>query len=254
MRIRIVIFFAVLSVFSSLFPLEAWGKWEFVNPSDIEIRISPDREDVFAGTTATFTITIRNKTDKKVTIYYPTGQRWDMAAYHDKMQIWRWSQGMDWAETPHSIDIRPDFPEKFKISWRTVDRAGGPLPQGLYRVQGMVMTVPRHLVSNMTDIHLLPPKAVNQGVMKVKPGQTFKIEFPRWAVKDYEIDWRAQYVYNDNRVEPIQIQKNEGTITWFFRACRRGHVVIHFFGKYPTMEDSYSLERRTYKIDIVEKD
>lgn len=239
----------LLTLFNA--PSEAWRKWEYVQPSDIDITIRPDKPEVVSGEIATFTITIRNKTDKPVSVYFPTGQRWDMAAYHDEVQIWRWSQGLRWEEAPHSIDIRPGFPESYKLAWRTVDRGNSPIPHGLYRVQGMVMTKPRYLVSNMSEIHLLPPRHPNAGVIRVKLDQIFKIEVPRY--EGYlEIDWQPQYVYNDNRISMIQIQRVGNKIIHYFKATRRGHVVVHMHGFFPEKEQIRSLERRTYRIEIAD--
>lgn len=67
-------------------------KWEFIRsgqPADNRLcRYTRDhrRPDRY------FRDNTRNRTDKTVNIPYETGQQWDMAVYHDRTQIFRWSQ------------------------------------------------------------------------------------------------------------------------------------------------------------------
>ncbi|EKD81686.1 MAG: hypothetical protein ACD_39C01690G0002, partial [uncultured bacterium] len=76
---------------------ESYRKWEFVNPASLKITIEPEKPEIVAGTIATFTVTVRNRTNHVVKIHYPTGQQWDLATYHGNTQIYRWSQGYTWA-------------------------------------------------------------------------------------------------------------------------------------------------------------
>ncbi|MFZ2960831.1 MAG: BsuPI-related putative proteinase inhibitor [Candidatus Ozemobacteraceae bacterium] len=230
-------------------PLEAWRQWEYVNPSDVEIRVVPDSYEVVAGETATFTIRVRNRTDKAVSIPFATGQRWDLSAWHEGVQIWRWSNGLRWAEAPHSISIRAGDTETFRLPWATTDRVGMPLPQGVYGVQGMVMTSPRFLISNLADIRLLPPKLVRGDVIKVKCGTTFAIDVPNLKDDD-EIAWRVEYDLDDNRISAMTSLDSVTTKTLRFRADRPGHTIMHLFGYPPTKNYPRSIERRTYRIEV----
>lgn len=224
-------------------------KWEFVNPRDLEITIRPAKTELFAGELATFTISVRNRSDKPVTIPFATGQRWDMAAFHDTLQIWRWSQGLAWVDTRHSLEIPGRTSETYQLSWWTIDRQGSPLPQGIYRVQGMLMTEPRYLVSNMANIRLLPPRAPHKGTLQVRTGQIFEIEVPRYEGKR-ELHWKFQWEYNDNRLFFLKQMRTLERVILYFRADRRGHVILHLFGHPMFRQVPESVERQTYRIEI----
>ena len=236
-------------------PVSAWRQWEYVNPDDLEITIKPGRTELPAGEEVSFTITVRNKTDKNVRVDFATGQRWDLATYHFTTQIWQYSNGMRWEEALHSIEIRPDRPEKFTLSWKTVDRVGMPLGQGDYKAQGMVTCLPRSLVSNMCMIRLLPPKNLSfrKDVIKVVMGQTFEIKVPRY-LNEVEVDWRPDFDYNDNRIAEVIYRKSAQETTWVFRADRPGHVILHLWGYVPFRGQWRSKERRSWRVEVAPYD
>jgi hypothetical protein len=95
----------------------SWRKWEYVNPNHIEIKAWPDKKEIISGETATFTIQLRNRTDKTIDIFYPTGLRWDYAVYHEDLQIYRWSQGLEWRDAPHTIPLRPGERGSLLTAW-----------------------------------------------------------------------------------------------------------------------------------------
>lgn len=231
-------------------PSSALRKWEYVNPRDLEIRIAPETAEVTAGETATFTITIRNRTDKSVDLPFATGQRFDLAVWHNEWQIYRWSQGKRWAEAPHSIPIRPRFPETFQLTWKTTDRILCPLPQGIYKVVGMVMTQPRFLMSNAARIRLVPPKIVPGQLVKVRLMQAFELDLPLF-LDQKAVQWEIDYEYNDNRIDLHSERRTERTVTYTFIAKRAGHVVMHLYAR-PLFQDlGRGLERRTYRVEVV---
>ncbi len=227
----------------------AWRKWEHVNPADLEVRLVADQPEIVAGETGTFTLILRNRTDKPVSIDFATGQRWDLAVYHGNVQIWQLSNGLQWIESPHSISVRPGEPEIVKMSWTSIDRVGMPLPQDVYRAQALVMCSPRHLVSNKCQFRLLPPKNTGQGVTRVPVGKHFEIVLPRF-LDGVEVDWRPDYDYNDNRVSEIEYRKTAKETIWTLRADRPGHVNLHMYGFVPFREQMRSKERRSYRIEV----
>ncbi len=277
-----IFLFLIISLFipSSGF---AWRKWEFINPSDVQITIRTMTPEIVAGEIATFTISVRNRTDKPIAIPFPTGQRWDMAAFHEGTQIWRWSQvyyippvkriykyfawedrkitsmydkdnkRKRWEESLHTVEINPGASESYQMGWRTIDRNGAPLPQGIYRVEGTVMTIPRHLVSNMVDVRLLPPKNPNKGIIKVKLGATFQIELPQF-IDNNEITWQVQYIFNDNRIREVSERRIDKKVLKVFRTERRGHVIMHFYGHSVFKDQTISYERQTFRIEIFEEE
>lgn len=234
-------------------PAAAWRKWEHVQPHDLEITLRPDIPEVVAGDVATFTLKIRNRADKTVDIRFETGQRWDLAAFHDNTQIWRWSNMLRWEDAPHSIPIRTDRPETASLGWRTVDRNGVPLPQGIYKVQGMVMCTPRALVTNTVAIRLLPPVERRLDTTKVKIGSFFEVRVPRF-VKDRQVRWEIDYDYNDNRIDPVERRSDDKDEIITFVAKRVGHVTVHLYEHPEFQHADSSLERRTFRVDVVETD
>ncbi len=228
---------------------QSWRKWEFINPADLQITIVPEAEEIIAGKTATFTITIRNRTDKTVNIPYETGQQWDLAAYHERTQIFRWSQGMTWADAPHAIPLKTGETRSETLTWDTIDRNGLPLPQGVYNVQGMVMTRPRYLVSNDCRIRLLPAEIKKGEIIEAKLNQVFEIEVPRYS-GNQELAWQIDYVYNDNRISVHRIEKMDNKMIIYFHPKRVGHVTFHLFAHHDTQNASVSLERRTFRVEV----
>ncbi len=223
--------------------------WEFINPADIEIKAWPEKKEIFAGDCATFTIQLRNRTDKTVSIFYPTGQRWDYAVYHEGMQIYRWSQGLHWEEAPHSVPLRPGQPITWQMCWQSRDRLNRNLPQGVYRLHAMVMTRPRYLVSNTFSIRLLPPDIKKTEIIEVNVNSFFEIELPRFdSIR--ELDWQIMYEYNDNRIAIHHVKKRENKLILIFKAKRVGHVNFHLYGRDSERKFSESMERRSYRIEV----
>jgi hypothetical protein len=244
---RFLILCFLLLCFSST--ANAWRKWEHINPSDLEVKITPQTREIVSGKTATFTISIRNKTDKTIKVFFPTGQRWDLAVFHNDMQIYRWSQGYYWQEAPHSVPIKSGEKMTHKLSWEAIDRLGRPLPQDIYRIQGMVMTKPRHLVTNKCSIRLLPPEIKKTEIIKAKLGEFFEIKLPRYSNRK-SIIWKILYHYNDNRVALHRLEKEAKTTILTFKAKRVGHVVFDLYAYLDSQNFSKSIERRTYRIEV----
>ena len=247
----LILFTALGAVMPS--PAAAWRKWEHVQPHDLEITLRSDTPEVVAGEVATFTINVRNRTDKTVDIRFETGQRWDLAAFHNATQIWRWSNMLRWEDAPHSIPIRTDRPETATLCWRTVDRNGAPLPQGVYKVQGMVMCEPRALVTNAVAIRLLPPVERRLDTMKVKIGSHFEVKVPRF-VRDRQVRWEIDYDDNDNRIDPVERRSDDKDEIITFVAKRVGHVTVRLYEHPEFKHADSSLERRTFRVEVVESD
>lgn len=246
---RTLLFIVICILLSCSASAESYRKWEFVNPADLQITIAPEKPEIIAGTTATFTITIRNRTDKTVKIHYPTGQQWDLAAYHNGTQIYRWSQGLIWEESPHTIPLKTGEVRTEKLTWDTVDRHGMPLPHSLYTVHGMVMTTPRFLVSNDCSIRLLPADIKKMEVIEARLNQMFDIELPRYSGIS-ELNWKIDYIYNDNRISIHRVAKQDKKLTITFHPKRVGHVEFHLYGHVDTKDETISLERRSFRIEV----
>lgn len=248
---KIILLLTLLAIVSTSY---AMREWEFINPQDLEIRIVPESREIIAGETATFTIQIRNKSDKTVQIPFKTGQRWDFAVYHMQTQIFRWSQGMRWMESPHSIPVRAGQTEVSPpFNWHSIDRNGKPLPQGKYRLTGMVMTGPRHLVSNTTEITLLPPVVKPEEVIQAGIFRHFELKLPR-SIDGREVYWFIRYLHNDNRIKVVESRKDDKNVTIVFLPQRRGHVIMHLFAQPEYKIASEMVERRTYRVEVIDND
>lgn len=224
-------------------------KWEFINPSHLQITITPEKPEIIAGTLATFTITIRNRTNHTVNIHYPTGQQWDLATYHGTTQIFRWSQGYEWADAPHTIPLKRGETRSEQLTWLTVDRNGEALPHGIYRAHGMVMIAPRHLISNDCTIRLLPPEIKPQQLIEARLNQLFDIELPRFSGK-HELGWQIDYVYNDNRISLHSLNKTADKTIVTFRPQRVGHVEFNLYAYHETQDATRSIERRSFRVEV----
>ena len=248
MRNRLIFLMYVMLIIS-VSPVSAWRKWEYINPSDVEIKLTLERPEVKAGEVATFTISIRNKTDKTLGINFPSGQHWDYAVFTKGLQIYRWSQGLFWSEANHSIPLRAGETMSEAMSWETIDRLGRPLPQGIYTIQGMVMVSPRHLVTNSRSIRLLPPEVKKEEIISTRIGQLFEIELPRYS-DNKELIWNLDYINNDNRVAINKTYRVDDKVVVTFMAKRRGHVRINLYACLISKSREDSIERRSYRIEV----
>ena len=228
---------------------ESYRKWEFVNPADLQITITPEKAELISGSVATFTITIRNRTNHTVNLHYPTGQQWDLAAYHGRTQIFRRSQGSIWADAPHTIPLKRGETRSEQLTWLTVDRNDTPLPHGIYSAHGMVMISPRHLVSNDCQIRLLPAEIKPVQIIETRLNQFFDIELPRYSGKR-ELEWHIDYVYNDNRIAIQSINRTADKVVVTFNPKRVGHVEFHLYAHHDTQDATRSLERRSFRVEV----
>jgi len=247
------VLFVFLAFLLATSATQAWRKWEFISPDSVEIRLIPENREIIAGEVATFTITIRNRTDKTVHVPFSTGQRWDLAIFSLETQIYRWSQGLEWLEAPHSIPIAPGKTESAMLSWQSLDRVGCPLPQGVYKARGFVMTRPRFLVSNDTRIRLLPNDVKKIEVLKAKLHQHFELPLPR-VIDGKEVTWQVAYPFNDNRIDVVKVNKDLKYTYLTFYPKRIGYVIVHLYAHPRFKFVESSIQRRTYRFEIQEFD
>lgn len=235
-----------------LTPLHARRRIEYVNPSEIEVTIEPLQKEIFAGDVASFTIRVRNRTDKPVSLDFDTGQQFDLAGFSQKVQIFRWSQGLRWNPAPHSIRVHPGRDFKTTLGWQTIDRNGYPLPQGVYRAKGILKIAPRNIVSNTTSFRLLPPEIKKTQKIKAQLRHLFSIEVPRYK-NGKELKYQIYYISNRNRIS-LHSSRYEGDLAVFtFYPKRVGRASFHMYSRIDTSDFTSSLARRTYEVVIEEK-
>lgn len=244
--ITLIVYF----MFSGL-QADASGDFAYGRHPQLTYYITPDTPEIHAGEVATFTITVKNRSDKPFRLLYNTGQQWDLAVFHNKTQLFRWSQGLTWEERAYSVPLRRGETKTKKISWRSVNKWGEPLPQGVYSARGMVLIEPKTLVTEDCFIRLLPPKVESSKTIKVKINMLFEIELPRYA-RTKELSWKIRYKYNDNRVDIHKLTKTGDKVKVVFHPKRYGHVEFDFYGYPETKNVTEAIERRSFRVEITD--
>jgi hypothetical protein len=115
----------------------------------------------------------------------------------------------------------------------------------------MVMTKPRHLVSNTFSIRLLPEEIKKQEIINATLHSYFTVEVPRYADKK-EMTWEISYEYNDNHIDIHRVAKTEDKIIITFMAKRTGNINFHLYGRKSKTNFGKSLERRSYRVEVKE--
>jgi len=247
---------ALVSVVSALHaePEWAWRRWEYINTRDVEVTVRGDKPEMPAGDCATFTVTVRNRTDKCVKVDFFGGQHADLAVYHHRAEIWRWSQynRYTWRDARHSLPINPGETLTFPMMWKSVDRMNQPLPQGDYRIVGVIMSTPRRMMSNATTIRLTPPRRYRDTIY-VKIMRPFELKLPRF-LDGNQVYWHPYFDYNDNRLDVINSKEDGDQTVVRLLPKRLGHVTVNFLGYKPLRGKMQSRERRAFRIEVVDYD
>lgn len=219
----------------------------------LTITITPDIPEVYPGDIATFTLKIENRSSKTFNLTYGSGQQWDLAVYHNGLQIYRWSEGLFWADRSYVVPLKSREVKTQKISWRATDKQGKPLPQGVYNIRGMAALSPKWLVSEDCKIRLLPPKVSEKQVVQAKVGMLFDIELPRYT-GPAEIIWNIEYKHNRNRLSVHKIAKRADKMVVTFLPKIKGHVEFDLYGHHENQTLESSVERQTYRVEIRDND
>lgn len=242
-------FVVFLLVIVALSQSEASNRYHFGYDKYLEVTITPEQSEFVAGSIATFTVTLRNKSKENIKIDYPTGQQWDMAIFYHGSQIFRWSNGYTWQKAPHYIPLRPGESRSQQLSWTSVNIHGQPLEQGEYSCVGVVTCSPKIRVSEKCRFRLTPPSVVAQEVIKTSLNQCFDIELPRFA-NNQELKWQIVYKYNDNRISNTFVKTNGNIVKMTFLPKRIGHVEFDLYAYPESLNQTVSLERRSYRIEV----
>ena len=235
-------------------PEWAWRRWEYVQSKELGLTIAPDRLEMPTGDTATFTLTVRNRTDKPVRLRFFSGQHADFSVYHAGTEIFRWSQanGLSWRDAPHIIELGAGDNRTYKMAWTARDRCGMPLPQDVYRGVGMLMLTPRRMMSNMAAIRLTPPRRERDAV-RVKIDRPFELRVPR-QIDGKPVWWKTTYEYNDGRIEQLTSREEGNEWILNFRGLRLGHVVVHLLAYQPLRGVTDAMLRRTWRVEVLKDD
>ena len=248
MSIRIVLLLALLHLF--VVPIsKATEKYHFGRTKGIEVSIKPDSQEFVAGSIATFTVTLKNKSRETIKINYPTGQQWDLVIYDPVTQIFRWSNGFTWHKSPHCIPLKPGEERSEKLSWVSVNKKGEPLLQGTYRCAGIVTSSPTKYISEKVNFRLTPPSVIAKEIIKTSLNQCFEIELPRYF-KNQQLIWEIVYKCNDNRIEERFRRTNPTTFQISFKPKRLGHVEFDLYAYSEFANRKVSVERRSYRVEV----
>lgn len=249
MRLKLFVLTLIALLFGISSICEAATRYHFGDIKHVEVTITPESNEIVAGSIATFTITLKNKSRDNIQINYPTGQQWDLVIYDTQRQIFRWSNGFTWHASPHYIPLKPGEERSEKLSWVSVNKWGQPLLQGTYRCVGVVTSAPTRLVSKEVKFRLTPPSVVAKKTIRTNLNQCFEIELPRFSGKT-ELVWTVVYKNNDNRIDERIRHVKQNTILISFMPKRLGHVEFDLYAYPEGLSKNVSLERRSYRIEV----
>ena len=215
----------------------------------IEVKITPEKTEIPTGGMATFTVTLTNRNKFPVSINYSNGREWDMIIYYKDFPIYRWSNGYTWEESRHSIGLMPGESRSQIFTWVAVNRIGVPLSQGIYECAGVVTSSPKMIVSDPVKFRLTPPSVVAKKLIITKLNQCFDIDLPRFSDNN-ELTWEIVYANNDNRISMTSKTIKKDSITITFMPKRIGHVEFDLYAYPSILNNTVSLERRSYRIEV----
>lgn len=245
----LILIFTILYLLVFANAVKAASKYRFGNTKDLEIKIIPDSTEFISGSTATFTLSLTNKSKRSVKVNYPNGRQWDMVIYKDKMPIFRWSNGYTWHEAPHSIALKPGESITTQLSWVPVNKNGIPLIQGKYECAAIVTSSPKSFISNEASFNLIPPSSLEKQTIKTRLNQPFEIELPK-SIGDTNLTWKIAYKNNDNRINTTSRKITDKNLIITFIPKRIGHVEFYIYAYPENLNENFSLERRYYRIEV----
>ena len=253
MKHKIFLFIFIFILLNSTSLFAARNQYYYGWHSQLECKITPDFPEISTGEIATFTITLRNKTDKTIDLQYKTGQEWDMVVMLGNQQVFRWSSPYIWSERPFSQPLKPGATKSTKLSWKAVSTVNQPLTQNTYTVRGIAMLSPKHLISEDCHIRLIPRNTIKKEIIKAKLNRIFTIELPSKS-DDGELIWYIKYKYNDNRISLQKYTRDLKTIKFFMKPKRYGHVEFDIYGYPAKFKSNQSIERRSYRVEVTNLD
>ncbi len=101
-----------------------------------ELTLRPNR--VRQGQTATFELTVRNRSDQPARITFPTGQQFDFEVWRDNRRVWRWSQDQAFTQATSALALRPGQAITFTGRWNLRNDLGERVIPGRYEVRGFL--------------------------------------------------------------------------------------------------------------------
>ena len=219
----------------------------------LECSITPLFDQLSTGEIATFSITLRNRSDKPVEIGYKTGQEWDLVILHNNKQIYRWSSRFRWDNKSFSNMLKPGKSISTTLSWKAINRYMQPVTQGYYTARGIAMIEPKHLVSSDCVFRIYPPNIVKEEYFKVKLNRLFEITIPAHNGTD-ELSWRIEFKHNRNQLGIRSSKRDKEKVTILMHPKRYGDVYFDLYACPMKKRNNKSVEKRSYHIEITDLD
>ena len=86
------------------------------------------------------TLTVANVKEEDLTLTFPTAQRYDFIVRKGKQIVWRWSEGMMFAQVIGRETLRAGESLSYEITWDQSGLEDMKPPLGAYSVQGILKT------------------------------------------------------------------------------------------------------------------
>jgi len=132
---------AMLAVLLAVLPSGSIASGQTGAPGLI-LLLGSDRPTYGAGSVATFVLAVDNPTDAPITVTFSSAQVYDIVAYEDQTEVWRAAAGQAFAAALTDRTYPPGVTLLGRERWDFRDANGAPVPPGMYRIIGTLMTVP----------------------------------------------------------------------------------------------------------------
>jgi hypothetical protein len=100
------------------------------------------------------TLTVANVKGEDVTLTFPTAQRYDFVVRKGKQVVWRWSEGMMFAQVIGRETLRAGESVSYEITWDQSGLEDMKPPLGAYSAQGILKTT-REIISEEKDFGIV---------------------------------------------------------------------------------------------------
>lgn len=103
--------------------------------------VKTDKKTYSLGAPVKITFTVENKSDKDISIDFPTGQRYDIWIEKDGNEVWRWSHGMMFTQAFGKMALKAGGKKTYEQIWQQVDNDGKQVSPGTYSVMARIASV-----------------------------------------------------------------------------------------------------------------
>ncbi len=100
------------------------------------------------------TLTVANVKGEDLTLTFPTAQRYDFIVRKGKQVVWRWSEGMMFAQVIGRESLRAGDSISYEITWDQSGLEDMKPPLGAYSAQGILKTT-REIISEEKDFGIV---------------------------------------------------------------------------------------------------